>query len=112
MPITSVRRTCESYPICDDKITENDRCVIKLIGIHCWSILDMYFTYPDKVYTLNRNYILMMFIYIHSTNVMKISTRFDICYSGKVKSGEGYRNRVASFAKKSLYENSKSLLVL
>ena len=22
-------RTCERFPICDDKITENDRCVIK-----------------------------------------------------------------------------------
>ena len=29
--------TCERFPICDDKITENDRCVIKIIGIHCFS---------------------------------------------------------------------------
>ena len=28
-------RTCERFPICDDKITENDRCVINGIGIHC-----------------------------------------------------------------------------
>ena len=25
---------CEGFPICDDRITENDRCVIKIIGIH------------------------------------------------------------------------------
>ena len=25
---------CEEFPICDDRITENDRCVIKIIGIH------------------------------------------------------------------------------
>ena len=25
----------EGFPICDDRITENDRCVIKIIGIHC-----------------------------------------------------------------------------
>ena len=30
-------RTCERFPICDDKITENDRCVLKIIGIHCGS---------------------------------------------------------------------------
>ena len=29
-------RTCEMFPICDDKITENDWCVRKIIGIHCW----------------------------------------------------------------------------
>ena len=28
-------RTCERFPICDDKITENDRCVLKIINIHC-----------------------------------------------------------------------------
>ena len=28
-------RTCEKFPICDDKITENGRCVIKITGIHC-----------------------------------------------------------------------------
>ena len=27
-------QTGERFPICDDKITENDRCVIKIIGIH------------------------------------------------------------------------------
>ena len=26
---------CEGFPIRDDRITENDRCVIKIIGIHC-----------------------------------------------------------------------------
>ena len=25
----------EGFPICDDRITENDQCVIKIIGIHC-----------------------------------------------------------------------------
>ena len=25
----------EKFPICDERITENDRCVIKIIGIHC-----------------------------------------------------------------------------
>ena len=25
---------CEGFPICDNKITINDRCVIKIIGIH------------------------------------------------------------------------------
>ena len=30
MPRTSVfTQTCERFPICDDKITENDLCVIK-----------------------------------------------------------------------------------
>ena len=28
-------RTYERFLICDDKITENERCVIKIIGIHC-----------------------------------------------------------------------------
>ena len=27
-------RTCERFPICDDEIAENARCVIKIIGIH------------------------------------------------------------------------------
>ena len=40
MPITSIGPSvmtdanCEGFPICDDRITENDRCVIKIIGIH------------------------------------------------------------------------------
>ena len=25
----------EGFPVCDERITENDRCVIKIIGIHC-----------------------------------------------------------------------------
>ena len=25
----------EGFPICNDRITGNDRCVIKIIGIHC-----------------------------------------------------------------------------
>ena len=38
-------RTYERFLICDDKITENDRCVIKIIGIHCTS-----YQYPTDVY--------------------------------------------------------------
>ena len=26
----------EGFPICDERITENDRCVIKIIGMHCY----------------------------------------------------------------------------
>ena len=33
--------TYERFPICDDKITENDRCVIKKIGI-LWYWFSMY----------------------------------------------------------------------
>ena len=25
---------CEGFPICNDRITENDRCVVKINGIH------------------------------------------------------------------------------
>ena len=25
----------EGFPVCDDRITENDWCVIRIIGIHC-----------------------------------------------------------------------------
>ena len=25
----------EGFPICDERISENDQCVIKIIGIHC-----------------------------------------------------------------------------
>ena len=32
-------RTYERFLICDDKITENDRCVIKIIGIHCFCMV-------------------------------------------------------------------------
>ena len=46
---------------------------------------------------LNRYKIFVIFVYIHCTHVMTICTRFDICSSGKVKLGEGYPNRVASF---------------
>ena len=34
--------SCERSPICDDKITENDRCVIKIIGIFCIATTCMY----------------------------------------------------------------------
>ena len=28
----------EEFPICNERITENDRCVIKIIGIHCRTV--------------------------------------------------------------------------
>ena len=34
-PSVMTDANCEGFPICDDRITENDRCVIKIIGIHC-----------------------------------------------------------------------------
>ena len=37
-----------------------------------------------------------MFVYIFSTHVITLCTRFDICSSGKVNSGERYLNRVVS----------------
>ena len=60
----------------------------------------MHCNYPKKVYTLTRNHIFIMFVYIHSTHVMTICNRFDICSSGKVKAGEGYPNKVAIFGAK------------
>ena len=33
--------TGERFPICNDKITENDRCVIKIIGIHCYHVMSV-----------------------------------------------------------------------
>ena len=35
---------CEGFRICDDRITENDWCVIKIIGIHWWETLNVYKT--------------------------------------------------------------------
>ena len=29
---------CEGFTICDDRITENDQCFIKIIGMHCTSL--------------------------------------------------------------------------
>ena len=37
-PSVMTDANCEGFPICDDRITENDRCVIKIIGIHCASM--------------------------------------------------------------------------
>ena len=34
-PSVMTDANCEGFPICDDRITENDRFVIKIIGIHC-----------------------------------------------------------------------------
>ena len=36
-PSVMTDANCEGFPICDDRITERDRCVIKIIGIH-WAI--------------------------------------------------------------------------
>ena len=35
-PLVMTYANCEGFPICDDRITENDRCVLEIIGIH-WS---------------------------------------------------------------------------
>ena len=52
--------------------------------------------------------IVMMFAYLFSTHVMTLCTRFDICSSGKVKSGEGYPNRVSFFALNSAYMKTRT----
>ena len=66
----------------------------------------MHCNYNEKVSMIYCNHIFIMLVYIHSTHVMTICTRFDICSSGKVKSGEGYPNSGPSFfAKYSLYKN-------
>ena len=39
---------CEGFPICDDRISENDRCVKKIIGIHCMSL----YTYKISIFSL------------------------------------------------------------
>ena len=49
----------------------------------------MHCHYPGDVPQLNRYQLFMMFVYIFYTHVMTLCTRFDICSSGKVKSGEG-----------------------
>ena len=56
----------------------------------------MHCNYAGKVPTLNRYLIFMMFVYIFSTHVITLCTRFNICLSGKVNSGERYPNRVVS----------------
>ena len=40
----------EGFLICDERITENDRCVMKIIGIHCDQIL--YLTRSDVLNNL------------------------------------------------------------
>ena len=34
-PSVMTDANCEGFPICGDRIIENDRCVIKIIGKHC-----------------------------------------------------------------------------
>ena len=68
-----------------------------------WIILDIHCNVLEKVFTLDLYKIFNMFVNSHSTHVMTICTRFDICSSGKVKSGEGYLNRVASFEQNRAY---------
>ena len=34
-PSVMTDANCEGFPMCNDRITKNDRCVIKIIGIHC-----------------------------------------------------------------------------
>ena len=38
-PSVMTDANCEGFPICDDRITENDQCVKKIIGIHCYGPL-------------------------------------------------------------------------
>ena len=50
-PSVMTDANCEGFPICDDRITENDRCVIKIIGIHCsWRQPS-----GDKILNFNKN---------------------------------------------------------
>ena len=51
---------CEGFPICDDRITENDRCVIKINGIHC--------TFPTICFNYNMGSIIVMFFSIAGDN--------------------------------------------
>ena len=44
--------TCERFPICNDKMTENDRCVIKIIGIHWCNELNLKFDLLLELITL------------------------------------------------------------
>ena len=36
-PLVMTDANSEGFPICDERITENDRCVIKIIGIHWYT---------------------------------------------------------------------------
>ena len=54
----------------------------------------MHCNYAGKMPLLNCYKIFMMFVYILSTHVILLCTRFDICSSDKVNSGEMYPNRV------------------
>ena len=45
-PSVMADANCEKFTICDDRITENDRCFIKIIGIHCHTL----------VYTVQNNW--------------------------------------------------------
>ena len=47
-----------------------------------------------KVPPLNHNRIFIMFMYIYSTHVMSLCTRFDICSSGKVNSDGGTHTKL------------------
>ena len=53
--------------------------------------------------------IFITFVFIHSTQVMTICTRFDNCSFGKVKSGEWYQNKVASFGLNRAYMKNSEL---
>ena len=50
----------------------------------------------------------MIFVYTFSTHVITLCTRFDICSSGKVNSGERYPNRVVSFGLNRAYMNIRT----
>ena len=47
-------RTCERFPICDDKITENYRCVITITGIHWKHLINqVLWTFQLALYVLS-----------------------------------------------------------
>ena len=49
-----------------------------------------------------------MFVYIFSTHVITLCTRFDICSSGKVNSGERYPYRVVSLGLNRAYMKTRT----
>ena len=49
-----------------------------------------------------------VYIHVHSTHVVTMCTRFDICSSGNVKSDEGYPNRVGSIGLNRAYRKIRN----
>ena len=67
-------QTCERFPICDNKITKNDQCVIKIIGIHCYRqvciimYLWIWFQTYDSMFSLRCIFASQVFVLHPSTN--------------------------------------------